>query len=469
MTATRELVTDRRDEYAFHDDIVYLAETKRGLTRETVEEISGFKDEPDWMLQFRLRAYEHFLKRPMPTWTRRARPDRLRQDRLLPQAVRARREVVGRRPRPDQGDVRAARHPRGGAQVPRRRRRPVRLRGRLPLGPRGADARSASSSWAPTRRSRSTRRSSASTSATVVPAEDNKFAALNSAVWSGGSFVYVPKGVEVPLPLQAYFRINGENTGQFERTLIVVDEGAKVHYIEGCTAPIYATDSLHAAVVEVVALPGSKVRYTTIQNWSNDVYNLVTKRAHAYENSTVEWIDANTGSRKTVKFPAIYLRGEGATADIISVAVAGKGQHQDTGAKAIHLAPNTQLAGSSRSPSRRTAAGRRTAASSRSSPGATNVVASVRCDALMLDDISRSDTYPYIDIQEDDTTMTHEATVGKISADQVFYLMSRGLTENEAQNLIVQGFLEVFTKELPMEYAIEFNRLVKLEMEGSLG
>ncbi|HEY8637576.1 MAG TPA: Fe-S cluster assembly protein SufB, partial [Candidatus Limnocylindrales bacterium] len=303
---------------------------------------------------------------------------------------------------------------------------------------------------------------------TVVPAEDNKFSALNAAVWSGGSFVYVPKGVEVPLPLQAYFRINGENTGQFERTLIVVEEGAKVHYIEGCTAPIYATESLHVAVVEVVALPGSKVRYTTIQNWSNDVYNLVTKRAHAYENSTVEWIDANTGSRKTVKFPAIYLRGEGATADIISVAVAGKGQHQDTGAKAVHLAPNTRSRIVSKSVSKD--GGRATYRGHlKVSPGATNVVASVRCDALMLDDISRSDTYPYIDIQEDDTSMTHEATVGKVSAEQVFYLMSRGLTENEATNLIVQGFLEVFTKELPMEYAIEFNRLVKLEMEGSLG
>jgi Fe-S cluster assembly protein SufB len=278
----------------------------------------------------------------------------------------------------------------------------------------------------------------------------------------------VPKGVEVPLPLQAYFRINGENTGQFERTLIVVDEGAKVHYIEGCTAPIYATDSLHAAVVEVIALPGSKVRYTTIQNWSNDVYNLVTKRAHAHENSRVEWIDANTGSRLTMKYPAIYLRGEGATADIISVAVAGKGQHQDTGAKAIHLASNTKSRIVSKSVSKD--GGRATYRGQlKVAPGARNVVASVRCDALMLDDQSRSDTYPYIDIQEDDTTMTHEATVGKISADQVFYLMSRGLTENEAQNLIVQGFLEVFTKELPMEYAIEFNRLVKLEMEGSLG
>ncbi len=267
-----------------------------------------------------------------------------------------------------------------------------------------------------------------------MPPEDNKFSALNSAVWSGGSFVYVPKGVEVPLPLQAYFRINGENTGQFERTLIVVEEGAKVHYIEGCTAPIYATESLHVAVVEVVALARSRVRYTTIQNWSNDVYNLVTKRAHAYEDSTVEWIDANTGSRKTVKYPSIYLRGRGASADIISVAVAGKGQHQDTGAKAIHLAPDTKSRIVSKSVSKD--GGRATYRGHvKVAPGATNVVASVRCDALMLDDESRSDTYPYIDIQEDDTSLSHEATVGKISQDQVFYLMSRGLTENEAQNL----------------------------------
>jgi len=303
---------------------------------------------------------------------------------------------------------------------------------------------------------------------TVIPPEDNKFAALNSAVWSGGSFVYIPKGVEVPLPLQAYFRINGENTGQFERTLIIADEGSKVHYIEGCTAPIYTTDALHAAVVEVIALPGAQIRYTTIQNWSRDVYNLVTKRAHAHARSRVEWVDANTGSRASVKYPAIYLRGEGASAEVISVAFAGHGQHQDTGAKAVHLAPNTRSRIVSKSVSKN--GGRATYRGTlKVAPGATGVVASVRCDALLLDEASRSDTYPYIDIQEDDTTMTHEATVGKVSADQIFYLMSRGLTENEATNLIVQGFLEVFTKELPMEYAIEFNRLVKMEMEGSLG
>jgi Fe-S cluster assembly protein SufB len=467
MTATREIVTDQRDQFAFHDDIAYLRETKRGLTRATVEEISGFKGEPDWMLQFRLRAYEHFLKRPMPTWTDGL--DKIDFDKIVYYRKPSEREEKSWDDVPEQ--IKATFERLGIPEAERKFLAGVGAQydsevvyhsvreelSKIGVVFMGTDQ--ALKEYPDIFKKHF---------GTIVPPEDNKFAALNSAVWSGGSFVYVPKGVEVPLPLQAYFRINGENTGQFERTLIVVEEGAKVHYIEGCTAPIYATDSLHAAVVEVVALPGSKVRYTTIQNWSNDVYNLVTKRAHAYENSTVEWIDANTGSRKTVKFPAIYLRGEGATADIISVAVAGKGQHQDTGAKAIHLAPNTRSRIVSKSVSKD--GGRATYRGQlKVAPGATNVVASVRCDALMLDDQSRSDTYPYIDIQEDDTTMTHEATVGKISADQVFYLMSRGLTENEAQNLIVQGFLEIFTKELPMEYAIEFNRLVKMEMEGSLG
>jgi Fe-S cluster assembly protein SufB len=466
MVSTPE-IRDRRAEYAFHDDIVYLHETKRGLTRATVEEISALKGEPEWMLQHRLRSFEHFLKRPMPMWTdgldaidfdkiiyyrkpseREERswddvPDQIKQtfERLgIPEAERSFLAGVGA-----QYDSEVVYHS-------------VKEElSKLGVVFMGTDQ--ALKEYPDIFREYY---------GTIVPPEDNKFAALNSAVWSGGSFVYVPPGVEVPLPLQAYFRINGENTGQFERTLIVVDEGAQVHYIEGCTAPIYATDSLHVAVVEVIAKRGAKVRYTTIQNWSNDVYNLVTKRAHAYEDARVEWIDANTGSRKSVKYPSIYLRGRGATADIISVAVGGAGQHQDTGAKAIHLAPDTRSRIVSKSVSKD---GGRVSYRGhvKVMPGATNAVASVRCDALMLDDISRSDTYPYIDIQEDDTTLTHEATVGRVSQDQVFYLMSRGLTENEAQNLIVQGFLEVFTKELPMEYAIEFNRLVKLEMEGSLG
>jgi Fe-S cluster assembly protein SufB len=823
---TRAAVADRRDQYAFHDDIVYLAETKRGLSRETVEEISRFKDEPEWMRAFRLRAYDHFVKRPMPGWTTGL--EKIDFDRIIYYRKPSEREEKSWDDVPEQ--IKATFEKLGIPEAERKFLAGVGAQydsevvyhsvreelSKIGVVFMGTDQ--ALREYPDIFRRHF---------GTVVPPEDNKFAALNSAVWSGGSFVYVPKGVEVPLPLQAYFRINGENTGQFERTLIVVDEGAKVHYIEGClheselvslgdsmvpvtevtagmtvmnsdgeealvsavrrrtysgdmvkvvpvsvgnafevtpehpvlalrrqraavwsgtswimdeaalhtsepewisagelrkddllcfpiaakqvdhpeltddmlrflgyflaegsafengvhgaptvdlsfntaerdliddaralmsslagkparvyevpenhdarvyvysrelmqlsqrhcgtgsatkrlsaeimelpperqrllldaylagdgsrdervegrpivralttshvlafqlqeilarlgtyawinvrkasveqmpdgrivrhreayvvgykegrvqkrvwhdagrncfwvpvrrierrqydgwvynlemasapnaylargfavhncTAPIYATDSLHAAVVEVVALPGSSVRYTTIQNWSNDVYNLVTKRAHAYERSVVEWIDANTGSRQTNKYPAIYLRGEGARAEVISVAVAGRGQHQDTGAKAIHLAPDTTSRIVSKSVAKD--GGRATYRGHlKVSPGATGVVASVRCDALMLDDESRSDTYPYIDIAEDDTTMTHEATVGKISADQIFYLMSRGLTENEAQNLVIQGFLEIFTKELPMEYAIEFNRLVKLEMEGSLG
>jgi Fe-S cluster assembly protein SufB len=467
MTATRELVNNDRTKFDFKDDIVYLTETKRGLTRETFEEISALKNEPEWMLKFRLRAYDHFLQRPMPQWG--GDLGHIDFDKIVYYRKPSEREEKSWDDVPDK--IKATFERLGIPEAERKFLAGVGAQYdsevvyhsvREELSKIGVVFMGTDQGL------KEYPQIFEKYFGTVVPPEDNKFAALNSAVWSGGSFVYVPKGVEVPLPLQAYFRINGENTGQFERTLIVVDEGASVHYIEGCTAPIYATDSLHAAVVEVIALPKSKVRYTTIQNWSNDVYNLVTKRAHAHENSTVEWIDANTGSRLTMKYPSIYLRGEGATADIISVAVAGAGQHQDTGAKAIHLAPNTKSRIVSKSVSKD--GGRATYRGNlRVAPGATNVVASVRCDALMLDDQSRSDTYPYIDIQEDDTTMTHEATVGKISADQVFYLMSRGLTENEAQNLIVQGFLEVFTKELPMEYAIEFNRLVKLEMEGSLG
>ncbi|MGA3057947.1 MAG: Fe-S cluster assembly protein SufB [Candidatus Limnocylindrales bacterium] len=825
MATSPEIVSSEY-KYGFHDEVDYLEETKHGLTRETVEEISRIKGEPAWMLEFRLRAYEHFLSRPMPQWG--GDLNQIDLDKI----------VYYRKP--SQGEEKS------WDDVPDKIKKTFERLG-IPEAERkflsGVGAQYDSEVVYHSVREELTKIGVVFMGtdeglrqypelfkkyfATVVPPEDNKFAALNSAVWSGGSFVYVPKGVEVPLPLQAYFRINAENTGQFERTLIIVDEGAKVHYIEGCvsetemvslgdemvpvtevtagdrvmnsagvealvsavrrrsyagemlkvvpvsvgngfevtpehpilalrrrraavwsgtswvmdegafhtsepewipagelavgdllcfpvaakrrdhpelsddllrflgyylaegsafengvsgvptvrlsfhiaeedkiadaralmsrlsgntaglyevpakheaqlyvysrelmglclkhsgsgsatkrlsadlmelppdrqrlfidtyllgdgnrsftasgrtrvralttsrtlafqlqevfarlgqfvainvrkafdedmpdgrsishqeayvlhfvqdpgcrrfwfdagrncfwvpirkiesrpyegrvynlematapnaylargfavhncTAPIYTTDALHAAVVEVIALPHSKVRYTTIQNWSNDVYNLVTKRAHAHAHSTVEWIDANTGSRLTMKYPSIYLRGEGATAEVISVAVAGRGQHQDTGAKAIHLAPNTRSRIISKSISKD--GGRTTYRGQlKVAPGATGVVASVRCDALLLDEGSRSDTYPYIDIQEDDTTMTHEATVGKISQDQVFYLMSRGLTENEATNLVVQGFLEVFTKELPMEYAIEFNRLVKLEMEGSLG
>jgi Fe-S cluster assembly protein SufB len=467
MTVAKETVRDEREQYAFHDDITYLRETKAGLTEATVREISETKGEPAWMLEYRLRAFKHFEARAMPMWggdltkldfskivyyrkpsEREEKswddvPDQIKKtfERLgIPEAERKFLSGVGA-----QYDSEVVYH-----SV----REDLQKLGVVFMGTDQG--------------MKEYPEIFKKYFGTVVPAEDNKFAALNSAVWSGGSFVYVPKGVDVPLPLQAYFRINGQNTGQFERTLIVVDEGASLHYIEGCTAPNWATDSLHVAVVEVIALPGAKVRYTTIQNWSNDVYNLVTKRAHAHAGATVEWIDANTGAQLTMKYPGIYLLGEKAHAEIVSVAVASKGQHQDTGAKAVHLAPNTtsRIVGKSVCKDGGVATYRGTV---RVAPGATGVTTSVRCDALILDEGSRSETYPYIDIQEDDTSMSHEATVGRVSDDQIFYLMSRGMTENEATNLIVQGFLEVFTKELPMEYALEFNRLIRLEMEGALG
>jgi FeS assembly protein SufB len=303
---------------------------------------------------------------------------------------------------------------------------------------------------------------------TVIPAGDNKFSALNTAVWSGGSFIYVPNGVHVDIPLQAYFRINTENMGQFERTLIIVDEGAYVHYVEGCTAPVYKSDSLHSAVVEIIVKPGGRCRYTTIQNWSNNVYNLVTKRARAEAGATMEWVDGNIGSKVTMKYPAVWMTGEHAKGEVLSVAFAGEGQHQDTGAKMLHLAPNTSSNIVSKSVAR---GGGRTSYRGlvQINKGAHGSRSSVKCDALLVDTISRSDTYPYVDIREDDVTMGHEATVSKVSADQLFYLMSRGLTEEEAMAMVVRGFVEPIAKELPMEYALELNRLIELQMEGSVG
>jgi len=303
---------------------------------------------------------------------------------------------------------------------------------------------------------------------TVIPAGDNKFSALNTATWSGGSFVYVPPGVHVDIPLQAYFRINTENMGQFERTLIIVDEDAYVHYVEGCTAPVYSSDSLHSAVVEIIVKKGGRCRYTTIQNWSGNVYNLVTKRARAEEGATMEWIDGNIGSKVTMKYPAVWMTGEHARGEVLSLAFAGEHQHQDTGAKMLHMAPNT----SSNIVSKSVARG-----GGRSSyrglvevrKGAHGSKSNVECDALLVDTISRSDTYPYVDIREDDVTIGHEATVSKVNENQLFYLMSRGLTEEEAMATIVRGFVEPIAKELPMEYALELNRLIELQMEGSVG
>jgi Fe-S cluster assembly protein SufB len=302
----------------------------------------------------------------------------------------------------------------------------------------------------------------------VIPVGDNKFAALNTAAWSGGSFIYVPPGVNVEIPLQAYFRINTENMGQFERTLIIVDEGAYVHYVEGCTAPIYSSDSLHSAVVEIVVKKDARCRYTTIQNWSNNVYNLVTKRAAAHQGATMEWIDGNIGSKVTMKYPAVWMLGEHAKGETLSVAFAGEGQHQDAGAKMVHAAPHTSSTIVSKSVAR---GGGRT-----SYRGLVQVLegshgsrSTVKCDALLVDDISRSDTYPYVDVREDDVSMGHEATVSKISEDQLFYLMSRGMTEDEAMAMIVRGFVEPIARELPMEYALELNRLIELQMEGAVG
>jgi Fe-S cluster assembly protein SufB len=304
--------------------------------------------------------------------------------------------------------------------------------------------------------------------ASIIPVGDNKFAALNTAVWSGGSFIYVPKGVQVEIPLQAYFRINTENMGQFERTLIIVDEDAYVHYVEGCTAPIYSSDSLHSAVVEIIVKKGARCRYTTIQNWSVNVYNLVTKRAVAHEGATMEWIDGNLGSKVTMKYPAVWMVGEHAKGETLSIAFAGEGQHQDAGAKMVHAAPYTSSSIVSKSVAR---GGGRTSYRGlvQVQEGCHHSKSTVRCDALLVDDISRSDTYPYVDVREDDVAMGHEATVSKVSEDQLFYLMSRGMAEDEAMAMIVRGFVEPIARELPMEYALELNRLIELQMEGAVG
>ena len=303
---------------------------------------------------------------------------------------------------------------------------------------------------------------------TVIPSEDNKFAALNTAVWSGGSFIYVPPGVTVDVPLQAYFRINSENMGQFERTLIIVDEGAQVHYVEGCTAPTYSSESLHSAVVEIICKPGSRVRYTTIQNWADNVYNLVTKRAVAYKEATMEWVDGNLGSKLTMKYPSVYMTGEGAHGEILSIAFAGRGQHQDAGGKVVHAAPHTSSIITSKSISKD--GGRSTYRGLvKVAKGAKGARSKVVCDALILDKTSRSDTYPVMEIDEADVSIAHEASVSRIQDEQLFYLMSRGLSETEASTMIVNGFIEPLVKELPMEYAVEMNRLIELQMEGSVG
>ena len=465
--ATENLDMDY-SKYDFKDSTeMYVHLSKKGLTKDTVREISQLKEEPEWMLDFRLRAYDVFMKKPMPQWGgdlnkidfqniyyyAKASEKTEKNWDDVPEDVKNTFDKLGI-PEAEKKFLAGV-----GAQyesevVYHNLREDLAKQGVLFL-----DTDTALKEQPEIFKKYFGK---------IIPPEDNKFSALNSAVWSGGSFIYIPPGVKVDMPLQAYFRINAENIGQFERTLIIADEGSEVHYIEGCTAPVYSSESLHSAVVELVAHKDAKLRYTTIQNWSNDVYNLVTKRAYAYEGATVEWIDGNIGSKLTMKYPGIYLMGKKAYGETLSIAFAGKNQHQDTGAKMVHLAPDTTSKITSKSVSR--ANGRSTYRGLlKVAKGATNVKSTVRCDALLLDDTSKTDTYPYMEIDQEDATVTHEASVGKIGDEQIFYLMSRGFSEEEALSLIVNGFMEPFTKELPMEYAVELNRLIKLEMDNSVG
>jgi len=454
--------------YDFKDSTeLYVHLGKKGLSSDVVREISKLKDEPQWMLDFRLRSYEVFMKKPMPNWGAdlsaidfqniyyyaKASEKTEKNWDDVPADVKRTFDKLGI-PEAEKKFLAGV-----GAQY---ESEVVYHNLRDDLAKKGVvflDTDSALKEYPEIFKKYFGK---------IIPPEDNKFAALNSAVWSGGSFIYIPPGVKVDMPLQAYFRINAENIGQFERTLIIADEGSEVHYIEGCTAPVYSSESLHSAVVELVAHKDAKLRYTTIQNWSSDVYNLVTKRAYAYQGAKVEWIDGNIGSKITMKYPGIYLLEPKAHGETLSIAFAGKNQHQDTGAKMVHLASDTTSRITSKSVSRLN--GRSTYRGLlHVAKGAKNVKASVRCDALLLDDTSKTDTYPYMEINQEDATVTHEATVGKIGDEQIFYLMTRGFSEEEALTLIVNGFMEPFTKELPMEYAVELNRLIKLEMDDSVG
>jgi Fe-S cluster assembly protein SufB len=453
--------------YGFQDPETYVFKARKGLDEEIVRQISTLKGEPEWMLEFRLKALAHFRQRPMPTWGMDLSnldldniyyyvkptegeekswddvPDQIKNtfDRLgIPEAEQKFLAGVGAQYESEMVYHNIQKH----------------------LAEQGVIFLSIEDGL---RQHPDLFREHFST---VIPIEDNKFAALNSAVWSGGSFVYIPPGVKVDLPLQAYFRLNVANIGQFERSIIIADEGAQIHYVEGCTAPAYTTDSFHSGVIEIIVKKNARVRYTTIQNWSTNVYNLVTQRAVVHEGGTMEWVDSNLGSKVTMKYPSCYLVGEGARGEILSMAFAGKGQSQDTGGKMLHFAPNTSSKITSKSISKD--GGR---ASYRGlvkvHEGATGVKSNVVCDALLLDPQSRSDTYPYIESEEDNVSIGHEASVSKVSEDQLFYLMSRGLTEEQATTMVVSGFIEPLVKELPMEYAVEMNRLIQLQMEGSIG
>lgn len=454
-------------QFGFSDPETYVFKSERGLSREIVEQISAKKGEPEWMLQFRLRALEHYIHRPMPTWG--GDLSRLNLENIffyvkptdsegrswddVPDAIKSTFDRLGI-PEAERKFLAGVGAQYESEMVYHKIQEHLEKQGVIFLSIEDG-----------LRQHPDLFREYFST---VIPIEDNKFAALNSAVWSGGSFIYIPPGVKVDLPLQAYFRLNVANIGQFERTIIIADEGSQVHYVEGCTAPIYTTDSLHSGVIEIVVKKGARVRYTTIQNWSTNVYNLVTQRALVHEGATMEWVDANLGSKMTMKYPSCYLLGPGAHGEILSMAFAGPGQHQDTGGKVIHFAPHTSSKVTSKSISKGT--GR---ASYRGLlkvyKGAYDARSNVVCDALLLDDKARSDTYPYIEIDENDVTIGHEASVSKVGEEQLFYLMSRGLSQEEATTMVVSGFIEPLVKELPMEYAIEMNRLIQIQMEGSIG
>ena len=458
---------DIKQDISKRDDVIYEIELPKGLSAEVVRKISEIKKEPQWMTDFRLKAFEHFLQRPMPTWGPdlskidfneityyRSATEKKAQDwRDVPENIKRTFERLGI-PEAERNFLAGA-----GAQF---ESESVYHKVRDDLAQKGVIFCDTDTAL------REHPELVKKYFATVVPYADNKFAALNSAVWSGGSFVYIPKNVHVDLPLQAYFRINAEKTGQFERTLIIADEGSSVHYIEGCSAPSYSESSLHTAVVEVIALPGARVRYTTLQNWATNVYNLVTKRAKAYANAYVEWVDSNIGSAITMKYPCVILAGEGAKADILSVAFANSGQIQDTGAKVIHLAPNTSSTILAKSVSKGSGY-TNFRGLVQIVKGARNSKSHMKCDALMLDKESKSDTIPTLKIDEKEVQCGHESVVGKVSEDQLFYLMSRGLTEQQATTMVVSGFLNAFTKSLPLEYAVEFNRLIEMEMEGAVG
>jgi len=468
--ALRDVRGDYDTTYGFHDeDVEYKFKSQKGINEEVVRQISAMKKEPAWMTEIRVQAYHHFMERPTPNWGGvealndinyddiyyyvRA-TDRVERDwEDVPPEIKRTFDRLGI-PEAEQKFLQGVSAQYDSESVYHNIREDLESKGVLFL-----DMDSAL---------REHPEIVKAYFGTIIPYNDNKFAALNTAVWSGGSFIYVPPGVEVEMPLQAYFRINTNNMGQFERTLIIVDEGAYVHYVEGCTAPTYSSDSLHSAVVEIVVKDGGRCRYTTIQNWSNNVYNLVTKRAVAKKNATMEWVDANLGSKLTMKYPAVILEEEGAHGEVLSIAFAGKGQHQDAGAKITHLAPNTTSQIISKSISKD---GGRSSYRGllKVSEDADGIKSNVVCDALLLDDASRSDTYPYIEIEAQDVTMGHEASVSKIGEDQLFYLMSRGMSEDEANAMVVNGFIEPLVKELPMEYALEMNRLIQIQLEGSIG